>query len=146
MENLTATVISITLILAFHPVSAKKITSMPILEMMFQTMDNISRARDTIQKNCKFSSNGKNNYKFFNMLRIEASRSKVTPLNENQKINKMVADCKRQLKRNRSNTERTDGIFLLIDKALALTKKEWFALTSLGPSAAVMNKIFPHSN
>ena len=143
MKNLTATVISITLILVFQPVSAKKITSMPILEMIFQTMDNISQARDTIQKNCKFSSYGKIKNKFFNILRIEASRSKVTPLNENQKINKLITDCKRQLKRNRSNTQRINGIFLLIEKALASTKKESFALKSLGPSAAVMNKIFP---
>jgi hypothetical protein len=145
MKTLTTTVISSTLILAFQPVGAQKINGMPILEMIFQTMDNISQARDTIQKNCKFSSYGKNNNKFFNILRIEASRSKVTPLNENQKINKLITDCKRQLKRNRSNTQRINGIFLLIEKALASTKKESFALKSLGPSAAFMNKIFQQS-
>ena len=146
MKTLTTTVISFTLILAFQPVGAQKINGMPILEIIFQTMNNISQAKDTIQKNCKFSSYGKNNNRFFNILRIEASISKVTPLNENQKINKLVADCKRQLKKNRLNTKRTSGIFLLIDKALALTKKEWLALKSLGPSATVMKKNFPQSN
>ena len=50
MKILTTTVISFTLILAFQPVGAQKINGMPILEMIFQTMDNISQASDTIQK------------------------------------------------------------------------------------------------
>ena len=116
MKILTTTVIIFTLILAFQPVGAQKINGMPILEMIFQTMDNISQARDTIQKNCKFSSYGKNNNKFFNILRIETLRSKVTPLSENQKINKLITDCKRQLKRNRSNTKRPNGIFCSLQR------------------------------
>ena len=146
MKILTTTVISFTLILAFQPVGVQKINDMLILETIFQAMDNISQARDTMQKNCKVPPYGKNNNKVFNILRIEASRSKVTPLNENQKINKLITDCKRQLKRNSSNTKRTNGIFLLIEKALALTKKEWLALKPLGLSATVMNKIFQQSN
>jgi hypothetical protein len=119
MKILAMTVLITTLIMALQPISAQKITSMPILEMMLQTMGNFSQAKDTIKKNCKLSAYGKNTRRFFYVLRKEALRSKVTPLNKNQKINKMVADCKRQLKQKRSNTARTDGIFLLVDKALA---------------------------
>ena len=111
--------------------------------MMFQTMENFSSANDTIESNCRLPSYEKNTKKYFYILKKEASRSKVTPLNKNPKIIKIVADCKHQLKRKRLNTKRTDGIFVIVDKALALTKKESLALKSLGPSKTVMNKIFP---
>ena len=52
MKILPTTVIGFTLILAFQPVGAQKINDMSILKTIFQTMDNISQARDTIQKNC----------------------------------------------------------------------------------------------
>jgi hypothetical protein len=95
-----------------------------------KVIDNIASPAGVIADNCKATKTKK----FWVDLMNVADKSKYAVLNNDRKITKMVAACKKRLKQKRLNTKGTDGIFVVIDKVLRMTKKERAAVRVLSPS------------
>ena len=95
-----------------------------------KVIDNIASPAGVIADNCKSTKTKK----FWVDLMNVADKSKYAVLNNDRKITKMVAVCKKRLKQKRLNTKGTDGIFVVIDKVLRMTKKERAAVRVLAPS------------
>ena len=93
-------------------------------------LDNIAAPAGVINNNCKVT---KPNQFFIDLIKA-AEKSKYKVLNNDRTITKMVTACKKHLKRKRLNTKGTEGIFVVIDKVLRMTKKERAAVRVLTPS------------
>ena len=83
-------------------------------------MGNVSKALDVIKKSCdadppKLDTLSKKNHL-------------VWPLAKDPRIMNWVTNCKRQLKQKGVNTKGTDALWLIVNKFLSLTKKEWLLI------------------
>jgi len=96
-----------------------------ILSAALQVMDNVSKALDVIKKRCDANPPKLDSLSKKNQL--------VWPLAKDPRIMNWVTNCKRQLKQEGVNTKGTDALWLIVNKFLSLTKKEWLLIKSLGP-------------
>ena len=106
----------------------------PILSAALQVMDNVSKALDVIKKRCDANPPKLDSLSKKNQL--------VWPLANDPRIMNWVTNCQRQLKQKRVNTKGTDALWLIVNKFLSLTKKEWLLIKSLGPDDETKKNLF----
>ena len=106
----------------------------PALEAALQVMDNVSEALDIMNKHCdNKAAKGI----------IHGGKKPVRwPLAKDPRFIKYVTACKRQLKQKSVNTKGTDALWLIVNKFLSLTKKEWLLIKSLGPDDETKKRLF----
>jgi hypothetical protein len=135
MKHLASIILVISLIMAVQPSAAQKL-ELPNFGGFFgaltKVINNIASPAGVIADNCKATKPKK----FWIDLIKVADKSKYAVLNKDLKITKMVAVCKKRLKQKGLNTKGTEGIFVVIDKVLRMTKKERAAVRVLAPSKA----------
>ena len=133
MKNLSAIILTIGLVIAVQTSASQKL-QLPNIGGLFNSLtkilDNIAAPASVINNNCKAT---KPNQFFIDFIKA-AEKSKYKVLNNDRTITKMVTACKKHLKRKQLNTKGTDGIFVVIDKVLRMTKKERAAVRVLTPS------------
>jgi hypothetical protein len=112
-------------------------TKMPHLIVMMELLGNIGVSGEIVNRNCSIKSRA-----FWPVLFEKSARSRLSTLDKDPKIMRMVDNCKKRLAKSGVNTRGTDALFLIVEKLMALTKKEWFLLKSLAPPDAEINKLF----
>ncbi|HIL94947.1 MAG TPA: hypothetical protein EYG51_03410 [Pseudomonadales bacterium] len=135
MKHLAVIILTIGLIMAVQPSAAQKL-KLPniggVFGAMTKILENFGTPLILIADNCATSKTKG----FFPELVKAADKSKYAVLIKDRKIAKMVAVCKKRIKQKRLNTKSTEGIFVVIDKVLRMTKKERAAVRVLAPSDA----------
>jgi hypothetical protein len=132
MKHLTAIILVIGLIATVQPSAAQKLEFPNIggfFNAMTKIVGNFSAPLILISDNCKAT---KPNNFWVDLMNV-ADKSKYAVLSKDRKITKMVTACKKRLKQKRLNTKGTEGIFVVIDKVLRMTKKERAAVRVLAP-------------
>ena len=105
-----------------------------ILSAALQVMGNVSKALGVIKKSCDANPPKLDSLSKKNQL--------VWPLAKDPRIMNWVTNCKRQLKQKGVNTKGTDALWLIVNKFLSLTKKEWLLIKSLGPDDETKKNLF----
>ena len=105
-----------------------------ILSAALQVMGNVSKALGVIKKSCDADPPKLDTLSKKNQL--------VWPLAKDPRIMNWVTNCKRQLKQKGVNTKGTDALWLIVNKFLSLTKKEWLLIKSLGPDDETKKNLF----
>ena len=105
-----------------------------ILSAAIQVMGNVSKALGVIKKSCDADPPKLDTLSKKNQL--------VWPLSKDPRIMNWVTNCKRQLKQKGVNTKGTDALWLIVNKFLSLTKKEWLLIKSLGPDDETKKRLF----
>ena len=65
----------------------------------------------------------------------------IWPLAKDPRIIKYLSTCKRELKKNGANSKSTDALFIIINKVLSFTKKEWLLIKTLGPDNETIKQL-----
>ena len=145
MKHLTAILLLIGIITVVQPSAAQKLELSNIggfFGALTKMIDNLSTPLELIAENCKTSKTTN----FFPDLLKAGIKSKYAVLIKDRKIVRQVAVCKKHIKQKRLNTKGTEGIFVIIDKVLRMTKKERAAVLVLAPSKADIERFIGSLN